>query len=168
VSGEPKPEGVPGCWVPAPCRINAHATLQPSQKTGSPRVFCEHFVLIGAQNPCPCGWYGDPVRECTCSNAMVSRYQKRVSGPPPGPHRHAARIEVPRVEYEKLSDDRLGEPSAAIRARVEAARARQVRRFQGTSLLSNADALAQQGLRRPRCGSTAGSTMRGGACCGRR
>jgi predicted ATPase with chaperone activity len=45
---------------------------------GSPWVVFEHFVLIGAMNPCPCGYYGDPVQECTCSNAMVTRYQKRV------------------------------------------------------------------------------------------
>jgi magnesium chelatase family protein len=100
-------------------------------------TFPANFMLIGAQNPCPCGYYGDPVRECTCSSSMVSRYQKRISGPLLD--RIDIHIEVPRVEYEKLSDDRLGEPSAAIRARVEAARARQVRRFQGTSLLSNAD-----------------------------
>ena len=68
---------------------------------------------------------------------MVSRYQKRISGP------LLDRIEVPRVEYEKLSDERLGEPSAAIRAWVETAREHQ--RFAGTRLLSNADtpALAQ-------------------------
>jgi len=56
--------------------------------------------------------------------------------------RHAERVEVPRVEYEKLSDDRLGEPSAAIRGRVAAARdslRSQLRRFEGTSLTCNAD-----------------------------
>ena len=41
-------------------------------------TFPSNFMLIGALNPCPCGWYGDPVRECTCSNAMVSRYQTRL------------------------------------------------------------------------------------------
>ena len=87
--------------------------------------------------PCPCGYYGDPVRECTCSNAMVSRYQKRISGPLLD--RIDIHIEVPRVEYEKLSDDRLGEPSADIRERVETARERQQQRFAGTNLLSNAD-----------------------------
>jgi magnesium chelatase family protein len=56
------------------------------------------------------------VRECTCSMSMVSRYQKRISGPLLD--RIDIHIEVPRVEYEKLSDDRLGEPSAAIRDRV--------------------------------------------------
>jgi magnesium chelatase family protein len=68
---------------------------------------------------------------------MVSRYQKRISGPLLD--RIDIHIEVPRVEYEKLSDDRLGEPSAAIRERVEAARERQRRRFAGTALLTNAD-----------------------------
>jgi hypothetical protein len=71
---------------------------------------------------------------------MVSRYQKRISGPLLD--RIDIHIEVPRVEYEKLSSDRLGEPSAAIRARVEAARERQRQRFKGTRLLANADALA--------------------------
>ena len=88
-------------------------------------------------NPCPCGYYGDPVKECTCSPVMVSRYQKRISGPLLD--RIDIHIEVPRVEYEKLSDDRLGEPSAAIRERVEAAREQQRHRLEGTALLTNAD-----------------------------
>jgi magnesium chelatase family protein len=101
-------------------------------------TFPSNFMLVGAMNPCPCGWYGDPVKECTCSNAMVSRYQKRISGPLLD--RIDIHIDVPRVEYEKLSDDRLGEPSAAIQARVEAARERQRQRFGNDgSLLSNAD-----------------------------
>jgi magnesium chelatase family protein len=87
----------------------------------------------------------DQVHECTCSHAMVSRYQKRISGPLLD--RIDIHIEVPRVEYEKLSDDRLGEPSAllsqrtgVIRERVEAARERQRRRFEGNGgMLSNAD-----------------------------
>jgi magnesium chelatase family protein len=68
---------------------------------------------------------------------MVTRYQKRISGPLLD--RIDIHIEVPRVEYEKLSDERLGEPSAVIRVRVEAARARQAARFKGTRMLSNAD-----------------------------
>jgi len=68
---------------------------------------------------------------------MVSRYQKRISGPLLD--RIDIHIEVPRVEFEKLSDERLGEPSVAIRARVEAARGRQQRCFAGIGLLSNAD-----------------------------
>jgi magnesium chelatase family protein len=105
-------------------------------------------MLIGAMTPCPCGYYGDRVQECTCSNAMVSRYQadKRHPanlGAAAGPRQCCAQvdihIEVPRVEYEKLSDDRLGEPSAAIHKRVEAARARQEARLAGTRMLANAD-----------------------------
>jgi magnesium chelatase family protein len=69
-------------------------------------------------NPCPCGYYGDPVQECTCSHSMVSRYQKRISGPLLDRIDTLRDIEVPRVEYEKLSDERLGEPSAAIRKRA--------------------------------------------------
>jgi len=68
---------------------------------------------------------------------MVTRYQQRISGPLLD--RIDIHVEVPRVEYEKLSDDRLGEPSAAIRGRVAAARERQLRRFEGTSLTCNAD-----------------------------
>ncbi len=107
-----------------------------SRSSGS-LTFPANFMLVGALNPCPCGWFGDPVKECTCSLAMVSRYQKRISGPLLD--RIDIHVEVPRVEYEKLSGDRLGEASAAIRARVEAARQRQARRFEGGRLLANAD-----------------------------
>jgi magnesium chelatase family protein len=77
--------------------------------------------------PCPCGWHGDTLKACTCSAGTVTKYQKRISGPLLD--RIDIHIEVPRVEYEKLSDNRLGEPSAAIQARVEAARQRQRDRF---------------------------------------
>jgi len=100
-------------------------------------TFPANFMLIAAMNPCPCGYFGDPERECTCSMGMVSKYQKRVSGPLMD--RIDIHIEVPRVEYEKLSSDRLGEPSAKIRARVERARERQRQRFAGTHLACNAD-----------------------------
>jgi magnesium chelatase family protein len=100
-------------------------------------TFPSSFMLIAAQNPCMCGYYGDPERDCTCSPSAVTRYQKRVSGPMLD--RFDICVEVPRVKYEKLSSDRLGEPSAAIRQRVCAARQRQQQRFRGTHLLSNAD-----------------------------
>ena len=100
-------------------------------------TFPANFMLVAAMNPCPCGYFGDPTHECTCSPAMVSRYQKRISGPLLD--RIDIHIEVPRVEYEKLADDRLGETSALIRQRVEAARERQRRRFAGTHLTCNAD-----------------------------
>jgi magnesium chelatase family protein len=100
-------------------------------------TFPANFTLLAAMNPCPCGYFGDPTRECTCSLSMVSRYQKRLSGPLLD--RIDIHIEVPRVEYDKLTDDRLGEPSAAIRARVEKARRIQRERFTGTQLSCNAD-----------------------------
>ncbi|MBT9149213.1 MAG: YifB family Mg chelatase-like AAA ATPase [Dehalococcoidia bacterium] len=95
------------------------------------------FMLVGAMNPCPCGYYGDPVRQCTCPSALVSRYQKRISGPLLD--RIDIFVEVPRIEYEKLADERLNESSAAIRARVEAARLLQRERFDGSKLTCNAD-----------------------------
>src|SRR5512143_2940928 len=78
-------------------------------------------------NACPCGYYGDSIKPCSCAPSTVTKYQKRISGPLLD--RIDIPVEVPRVEYEKLSDDRLGEPSAAIQARVEAARQRQRERF---------------------------------------
>ena len=86
-----------------------------------------NFQLISAMNPCPCGYAGDLLRPCTCSSATVTKYQKRISGPLLD--RIDIHIEVPRVEYEKLSDHRLGEPSECVRGRVEAARQVQRARF---------------------------------------
>jgi magnesium chelatase family protein len=90
-------------------------------------TFPASFQMVGAMNPCPCGYYGDPVKPCTCSNQIVTRYQKRISGPLLD--RIDIHIEVPRVEYDKLSSQRMGEPSAAIQARVEKARQVQRERF---------------------------------------
>lgn len=90
-------------------------------------TFPANFQLITAMNPCPCGYYGDPVRACTCSSSTITRYQKRISGPLLD--RIDIHIEVPRVDYEKLSDNRFGEPSSSVRERVEAAREIQRHRF---------------------------------------
>jgi magnesium chelatase family protein len=90
-------------------------------------TFPANFMLIGAMNPCPCGYFNDPVKPCTCTNSVVTKYQKRISGPLLD--RIDIHVEVPRVEYDKLSSGRLGEPSASIRVRVEAARRRQEARF---------------------------------------
>jgi len=100
-------------------------------------TFPANFMLVGAMNPCPCGYFGDPVRECSCSHATVTRYQKRISGPLLD--RIDIHVEVPRVEFEKLADDRTGEPSADIRARVKAARKRQGTRFAEIGLACNAE-----------------------------
>jgi len=100
-------------------------------------TFPANFMLVGAMNPCPCGYYGDPFKQCTCLPSLVSRYQKRISGP--FLDRVDIFVEVPHIDYEKLADDRLGEKSERVRARVEAARSIQRARFEGTRLACNAE-----------------------------
>ncbi len=100
-------------------------------------TFPANFMLVGAMNPCPCGFYGDPFRACTCSPAVVSRYQKRISGP--FIDRIDIFVEVPHIDYEKLADDRPGEESAKAQERVRAARAIQKERFRRTGLTCNAE-----------------------------
>jgi len=85
--------------------------------------------------PCPCGYYNDSVKPCTCSPGTVTKYQKRISGPLLD--RIDIHIEVPRVEYDKLSDTRLGEPSETVRARVETARQIQRKRFGDVTMRSS-------------------------------
>ncbi len=100
-------------------------------------TFPASFMLVAAMNPCPCGYYGDPERQCTCSIGMIQRYRKRISGPLLD--RIDIHIEVPRVAYDKLANATRGEPSDAIRARIGAARERQQQRLAGTRLACNAD-----------------------------
>ena len=100
-------------------------------------VFPARFTLIAAMNPCPCGFSGDPMRQCSCSSGTVERYQRKISGPLLD--RIDIHVQVPRVEIEKLSDKRHGESSTDIRTRVMAARKRQADRFAQTALLTNAD-----------------------------
>jgi magnesium chelatase family protein len=105
-------------------------------------TFPANFMFVTAMNPCPCGYYGDPAHECTCSMQSISRYQKRISGPLLD--RIDIHVEVPRVDVEKLTAERLGERSETIRARVEAARELQRGRFAAEAvreppLLCNAD-----------------------------
>ena len=97
-----------------------------SRASGS-LTFPASFVLIAALNPCPCGYYGDDRQQCTCSMAMVQRYQKRISGPLMD--RIDIHLEVQRVPFQKLSGVENGEGSQSIRQRVEQARAIQVARF---------------------------------------
>ncbi|HET9588450.1 MAG TPA: ATP-binding protein, partial [Anaerolineales bacterium] len=106
--------------------------------------------LIAAMNPCPCGFYGDTQKPCTCAHALVTKYQKRISGPLLD--RIDIHIEVPRVDYEKLSNDRVGESSASIRQRVQTARDIQSKRFSNngsSEIVCNAD--MRVGEIRPYC-----------------
>ena len=94
--------------------------------TGAPGRSAANYLYCYLHG-CPCGYAGDPTRECSCSASTIARYQKRISGPLLD--RIDIHVEVPRVEYEKLTDRRESERSAAVRARVQAARERQARRF---------------------------------------
>ena len=94
------------------------------------------FMLVCAMNPCKCGWYGDPSGRCRCSEASVEGYQSRISGPMLD--RIDIVVEVPAVHYEDLRSRAQAEPSAAIKARVNAARDIQNRRFGETGILCNA------------------------------
>jgi len=100
-------------------------------------TFPANFMLVGAMNPCPCGYYGDPLKPCTCNMSTVTKYQKRISGPLLD--RIDIHIRVPRVDYDKLSEARTGESSATIQQRVETARERQRQRFAGIGIASNAE-----------------------------
>ena len=90
-------------------------------------TFPARFTLVAAMNPCPCGHLGNPVHECRCAPVMVERYHARISGPLLD--RIDIHLRVPAVPYADLSGGSEAEPSAAIRARVEAARQRQRERF---------------------------------------
>ncbi|MBN1994516.1 MAG: ATP-binding protein [Anaerolineae bacterium] len=107
-----------------------------SRSAGS-LTYPANFTLIASMNPCPCGYATDPEKECTCSISMIKSYQKRISGPLLD--RIDIHVEVPRVPFEKLSDKRTGEASAAVRERVEKARAIQRERFKNCVLQINSD-----------------------------
>ncbi|MCM1363766.1 MAG: YifB family Mg chelatase-like AAA ATPase [Faecalibacterium sp.] len=95
---------------------------------------CE-TILVCAMNPCPCGYYGHPTRKCTCPNGAPAKYLAKVSGPLLD--RLDIHIEVPQVDFKKLSDDEPGEKSADIKKRVDAAREIQRKRFAGTNVTCN-------------------------------
>ncbi len=104
-----------------------------------------NIMLVAAMNPCPCGFLGDPKKDCTCTPLQVQRYRARVSGPLLD--RIDIQIEVPAVRYRQLAERTPGESSAEIRERVEAARHVQLRRFAGRSIFCNAQMTARD-LRR--------------------
>ncbi|MEI6288168.1 MAG: YifB family Mg chelatase-like AAA ATPase [bacterium] len=99
--------------------------------------FPAKFVLVAAMNPCPCGFYSDPDKECTCLQSQIIKYQKRASGPLID--RIDLHIEVPRLKVEKLETVEVGEDSATIRRRVQKARDIQNSRFQNKNIFSNSE-----------------------------
>jgi len=93
------------------------------------------FVLLAAQNPCPCGFLGDRKRNCTCMPGQIAKYKRRISGP--FLDRIDIYLEVPPVEVEKLSADLKVESSSEIRKKVTAARKIQLERFKGRILTNS-------------------------------
>jgi magnesium chelatase family protein len=105
-------------------------------------TFPANFMLVAAMNPCPCGYFSDPIKECSCSSTTITRYQKRISGPLLD--RIDIQVEVPRVEYDQLSSSRLGEPSVQVRERVERARGSQGERLRNSPRSTNGDMVPKE------------------------
>jgi len=97
-----------------------------------------NFMLVCAMNPCPCGHFTDPAKECTCGAGEIQKYMARISGPLMD--RIDLHIEVPAVKYRELASKENGERSSTIRERVTRARSQQTKRFKGKNgLFTNAD-----------------------------
>jgi magnesium chelatase family protein len=94
------------------------------------------FMLVAAMNPCPCGFFTDPQKECTCTPLHIQRYRSKVSGPLLD--RIDIQVEVPGLRYQELASKDAGEKSDVIRARVNAARSIQLQRFHKTKIHANA------------------------------
>jgi magnesium chelatase family protein len=94
-------------------------------------------IVSNCLHECPCGYYGDPFKECKCSIGEITRYRKRISGPLLD--RIDIFIDVPHIDYEKLVEDKPVETSEKVRGRVKAAHEIQLERFKETNLSCNAD-----------------------------
>ena len=113
---------------------DGHITI--SRAAGSVKFPCR-FSLVAAANPCPCGYFGDETRNCTCTPSAITRYQKRISGPILD--RIDMHISVPMVRPDKLTLAFKSESSATIQKRVQRARDIQLKRFKGQKITSNAE-----------------------------
>jgi magnesium chelatase family protein len=105
-------------------------------------TFPSRFMLAAAMNPCPCGFFNDPTRECTCTPPLIQRYVSKISGPLLD--RIDIHIDMPAVRYQELRQDSGGETSQEIRERVIKARQRQLRRFAGEKIYCNAQMSSRQ------------------------
>lgn len=105
-----------------------------SRAAGS-MTFPARFLLVGAMNPCPCGYYGNPKRECRCSPMQITRYRQRISGPLLD--RIDLHVEVPDVDYKQMSSTVPEESSETIRERVMACRTIQQERYRNSGITSN-------------------------------
>ncbi|MBQ6989127.1 MAG: YifB family Mg chelatase-like AAA ATPase [Alistipes sp.] len=114
-----------------------------------------NFTLVASMNPCPCGYYNHPTKECSCSTAAVHRYIGRISGPLMD--RIDLHVEVTPVEREEMASTTLAESSASIRERVMRARRVQAERFVGTGIHTNT--MMSSAMLRKFCPLTAESRM---------
>ncbi len=118
---------------------DGHVTIS---RAAASLTYPANFMLVAAMNPCPCGFFSDPNRECKCTHKQIQTYVSRISGPLLD--RIDIQVEVPAVKYAELSADVTGEPSATVRERVEAARRIQHERFEGTTIHANANMESKQ------------------------
>lgn len=99
--------------------------------------FPAQFMLVAAMNPCPCGFLTDPEKQCRCTPSQVARYQQKISGPLLD--RIDIAVDVPRVDFEKLTSLKRSESSESIRKRIQQARNLQAKRYEGDGIISNAE-----------------------------
>jgi len=119
---------------------DGHVTIA---RVAGTMTYPARLMLVAAMNPCPCGYYGDIVKTCTCSPPTIAKYLQRISGPLLD--RIDIHIEVPRLRQdEMIQGGGTGEPSEAIRGRVLGAREQQKQRFDKTGLHCNAHMGARQ------------------------
>jgi len=97
--------------------------------------FPADFILVAAMNPCPCGYLNDPCKQCTCTPNQVIKYQQRISGPLMD--RIDLAVEVPRIDFDKLTRISTSENSDSIRSRVQLARNVQINRYKEINVMQN-------------------------------
>ena len=125
-------------------------------------TFPAKFLLVTAENPCPCGYLGDPRKSCTCTAHQIAQYKRKVSGPIID--RIDLHVEVPAVKTEKLmrgvGEEGQSETSGEVRRRVQEARGRQLKRFEGKGIFSNGELSAKEVHRVCKMGEEAEGLLR--------
>ncbi|MBQ9757127.1 MAG: YifB family Mg chelatase-like AAA ATPase [Clostridia bacterium] len=104
-------------------------------RAGGTATYPSNVMLVASMNPCPCGYYGDKVRECNCSQSQIMKYMGKISGPLLD--RIDLHIEVPSVKYDELETKEKGESSEEIKKRVDRARKIQTERYKGLGIFAN-------------------------------
>jgi len=127
-------------------------------RAASSFTYPARLMLVAAMNPCPCGFFGDSRKQCSCAHGQIQRYLRRISGPLLD--RIDIHIEVPRLAHDEIITPAVSEPSAAIRQRVQHARERQGARFAGTHIFCNAHMQTRQLREFCRLGDTASGLLR--------